>query len=182
MRHAVKGKQLNRNIHTRRALFKNLLLAIIAHGKINTTLAKAKAIQGEFEHLVTKAKEGTVPARRSIDQVLNQKQAVNQLVDVIAPAITRQSGYTRIVKLGQRRGDAALIVRLEIIDWQPKVETIKPSKKKAKADKKAAKKAESGMKTSSKAEDKLITKTKLPVNTGNVTKHIPQKRSTGGGK
>ena len=119
MKHAVKGKQLNRDIKSRRSLFKNLMLSLIEHGQINTTEAKAKAVRTTFEKLITKAKVGSVQYRRLIDQMLNQRHAVNRLVDEIAPKIKRTSGFTRITKLGPRRGDAAEMVRLEIIDWKP---------------------------------------------------------------
>lgn len=184
MKHSVKGKQLNRNIHTRRALFKNLMLSLIKYGKINTTQAKAKAIQGAFEKMLTKAKVGTVQNRRLIDETLNQRKAVNQLVDVIAPACKRQGGDTRIVKLGNRRGDDAAMVRLEIIDWKPEV-AVAPVKKAAKtANKEKAKEdaKQTGAMPSTKLEDKPMNKVKRPVGASTQVKHIPQKRIAGGGK
>lgn len=182
MKHAVKGKQLNRNIHTRRALFKNLMLSLIQYGQIKTTLAKAKAIQGAFEKMLTKAKKGTIQNRRLIDETLNQHYAVNRLVDIIAPASKRAGGDTRIVKLGNRRGDDATMVRLEIIDWKPEV--VVPVKKKTKSSntekvKEEAKKADL---SSTKIEDKPISKVKRPMGASSQVKHIPQKRIAGGGK
>ncbi len=181
MKHRVKGKQLNRNVGTRRALFKNLTLALIEHGKINTTEAKAKAVKASFEKLITKAKAGTVANRRLIDQVVNHRNAVNRLVDEIAPAIKRTSGYTRIIKLGNRRGDDASMVRLEIIDWQAKT-VVKAAKKNDKAEKTEEKAAAKPAVTSSISDEKMTSKVKRPTTASAQTKHIPQKRIAGGGK
>lgn len=178
MKHAVKGKQLNRDISSRRALFKNLILALIEHGHITTTQAKASAIKGSFDKLLTKAKRNTLAARRLIDKQLNQRHAVNQLVDVIAPTTKRTSGFTKITKLGMRRGDAAEMVKIEILDWQPKVE---PKAKKAKKIKKEVK--EVAVKTTAHVHDeKEVVKTKLPTTSVSAPKHVPQKRIAGGGK
>lgn len=182
MKHRVKGKQLNRNVGTRRALFKNLTLALIEHGKINTTEAKAKAVRSSFEKLITKAKAGTVANRRLIDQVVNHRSAVNRLVDEIAPAIKRTSGFTRITKLGNRRGDDASMVRLEIIDWQAKT-VIKAIKKNDKADKSEEKTvAAKPAVVSSISDEKMTSKVKRPTTASAQAKHIPQKRIAGGGK
>jgi large subunit ribosomal protein L17 len=145
MKHAVKGKQLNRDIGSRRSLFKNLTLALIEHGHITTTHAKAQAIRSSFDKLITKAKQGTLHSRRLIDKELNQRKAVNRLVDEIGPNIKRTSGFTRLIKLGMRRGDAAEMVKMEIIDWQPKL-AAKATTKKEKAVKEvvATKKSTSG--------------------------------------
>jgi large subunit ribosomal protein L17 len=116
MRHHIVGYQLNRDSSHRRALYKNLMSALIEHHQIKTTLPKAKAIQGQFEKLITQAKDGSLHNQRLIDQVLNRRELVKQLVDEIAPLVkNRPGGYTRIVKLGQRLGDAALMVRLELV-------------------------------------------------------------------
>jgi large subunit ribosomal protein L17 len=178
MRHQVKGKQLNRDSSSRRALFKNLILALIDHGQINTTSAKAKAVQGSLEKLITKAKGGTLHERRQIDQVLNQRTAVNKLVDEIAPHIKRNSGYTRIIKLGERQGDAAAMVRLEIVDWQPKAVLTDKKKTEIKTEKVATKTKTSGQPAAS--ESTASTKVKQPRGSDAPAKHIPQKRMSGG--
>jgi large subunit ribosomal protein L17 len=117
MRHAVAGKKLNRDSQHRRATFKNLIRGLIDHGRIVTTPAKAKAVQGMIDTLVSRAKKGRVVDRRQIDQVLNHTATVNKLVDVIAPATAaRQSGFTRTTKLSPRQGDNAPQVRLEWVD------------------------------------------------------------------
>jgi large subunit ribosomal protein L17 len=175
MKHAVKGKQLNRDIGSRRSLFKNLMLALIKYGQINTTEAKAKAMRTSFEKLITKARVGSVQYRRLIDEVLNQHSAVNRLVDEIAPAMKRTSGFTRITKLGPRRGDAADMVRLEIIDWKPKV--VVPVKKATKVKAKVVETTHIP-----KVDEKIVSKVKRPTATSTQVKHIPQKRIAGGGK
>lgn len=116
MRHKVYGKKLNRSFHHRQALFKNLINALIIHGKIKTTQAKAKAVKGLIDKLVVKAKIGTLHARRQLLSFLNNKTAVKKLIEEIAPkAITRTSGFTRMIKIGRRKGDQAPVVNLELI-------------------------------------------------------------------
>lgn len=134
MRHKVFGKKLNRDIKERRALFKNLILALITHGKIRTTAAKAKAIISLAEKLVTHAKEGSNSAIRQISSVLNRQEAINKLIDDIAPMFKNKiGGYLRIIKLGKRKGDGAEEV---ILEWtaqeQKELKTIskkQPEKK-----------------------------------------------------
>jgi large subunit ribosomal protein L17 len=161
------------------------MLSLIQYGQIKTTLAKARAVQGAFEKMLTKAKVGTVQNRRLIDETLNQREAVNRLVDVIAPTCKRHGGDTRIVKLGNRRGDDAAMVRLEIIDWKPEVAAapVKKVTKKAADKKKATEDAkQTGVTPSTKVEDKPMNKIKRPVGASTQVKHIPQKRIAGGGK
>lgn len=179
MKHAVKGKQLNRDVNSRRALFKNLILALIEHGHIVTTLAKAQSIRSSFDKLVTKAKQNTLHNRRLIDRYLNKRKAVNKLVDEIAPAIKRASGFTRITKLGMRRGDAAKMVKIEIVDWQPtKIEPQTTKTTQPTAPKETVVEAKTAPTKSH--DEKEVTKVKQP-NVANVTpKHIPQKRIAGG--
>jgi large subunit ribosomal protein L17 len=139
MKHAVKSAKLNRDSGHRRALYKNLISAVITHGTIKTTPAKAKAITGQLDRLITQAKQNTVASRRQIDRVLNNRKLVNRLTDVIGKAVgDRTSGFTRMIKLGPRRGDAAPMVRLELVDKLP-VPTLE-TKKAAKKAKKTAKK------------------------------------------
>ena len=125
MRHRVAGKKLSRDYDHRRALRRNLMIALIEHGKIKTTEAKADAIRAEVEKLVTKAKQGlahpdparAVHARRIVLARLgNNRDATLKLFDEIAPRFAeRPGGYTRIYKLGPRKGDAALMVQLEFL-------------------------------------------------------------------
>jgi large subunit ribosomal protein L17 len=182
MKHAVKGKQLNRNIGTRRALFKNLMLSIFERGQIVTTEAKAKAVKSAIEKLITKAKKGTVHDRRMIDKVLNQRSAVNRLVDEIAPKVQRASGFTRITKLVNRRGDDARMVRLEIIDWKAQSVVNAPKAETKSAEAKKEDKVVAAAKPAVKAEESKVSKVKRPTTASTQVKHIPQKRIAGGGK
>jgi large subunit ribosomal protein L17 len=117
MRHRISGAKLNRDTKHRRALYKNLLTALVVHGSIETTLAKAKAIKPRMDKLITQAKKGQPQHRRQIGRLLNRRAIVNRLVDTIAPQTgSRTSGFTRIVKLGRQRGDNTLKARIEFVD------------------------------------------------------------------
>ena len=128
VKHSIRGRQLNRNIHQRKALFKGLVNSLIIHEEIQTTAPKAKAIQGLFDKLVTRGKLGTVHARRLLNAFLGDKLAVNKLVDDLGPRMkTRPGGFTRIIKLGRRKGDDAQIVKMEIVDKPAKAEPKAPA-------------------------------------------------------
>ena len=128
MKHRVAGKKLARSQSHRKALFRNLLSALILNGEIETTESKAKAVQPLFDRLVTKSKSSTLHDRRTVAAFLNKKQAVNKLVDEIAPRFKdRSGGFTRITRLGRRRGDDAMMVKLELVA-KPKPKE-KPTKK-----------------------------------------------------
>lgn len=128
MRHRVSGRKLNRTSQQRRALFKNLMRSLILHSSIQTTLPKAKAIQGQFDTLVSKAKSGTTADLRQIDKVINSRSLTDTLLKVIVPAAgNRTSGFTRIVRLKENMGDNATLVRLSLTDM-PAV-SVKPVSK-----------------------------------------------------
>lgn len=131
MRHRVAGKKLSRSRSHRKALFRNLLSALIVHGEIRTTESKAKAIRRLFDKLVTKGKVGTLHARRLVAAFLNNKKAVNKLVDEIAPLFKkRPGGFTRMIRLGRRRGDEAMMVKLELVE-KPEIKEKKDEKDKS---------------------------------------------------
>jgi large subunit ribosomal protein L17 len=132
MKHAVAGRKLNRSKKHRSALFTNLMVGLFEHGSIVTTQAKAKAIKNQAEKLISDAKSAKVATRRSLAQVFGKRAVANLLVDRIAKSQTRSSGYTRIVILGERRGDNALLVRLELVDYQAPEKAVKKSKRTAK--------------------------------------------------
>lgn len=116
MRHRIAGVKLGRNTEQRTSLFKNLLTALFVHGQIQTTESKAKAIKGLADKLVTKAKNGTLPARRSLGQFFGKRELANRLVDEVAPVMKdRTSGFTRIVRLGKRMGDDSMMVKMELV-------------------------------------------------------------------
>src|SRR3989338_7260873 len=120
MRHNVFGKKLGRDIKERKSLFKSLVASLIVHGKITTSVAKAKAIRGLVDKLVIKAKEGTLAGRRQIAGFLQRGDEVKKLVDDIAPKFQeRTSGFTRIIKTDEKKGDGS---PQAIIEWVDKVE------------------------------------------------------------
>ena len=145
MKHQIRGSKLNRDIHERQALFKSLIGHLMVRGEIKTTEAKAKAIKPLAEKLITKGKKGTLASRRMIAAFLQDKVIVNRVVDEIAPLFkSRPGGFTRIIRLGQRRGDDTMMVRLELVEKPAKKEAPKKEvatpKKKVVASKKTEKK------------------------------------------
>lgn len=117
MRHASSGKKLGRDSAHRKALYSNLAGALIQHGRIETTEAKAKAVKPLAEKLITLGKRGDLHARRQALATLRSNDVVHRLFADVAPRFSeRQGGYTRIVKLGPRQGDAAPMVLLEFVD------------------------------------------------------------------
>lgn len=118
MRHGKKLNHLGRKAAHRKALMRNLAIALIQHKRINTTLAKAKALRTYIEPLVTKSKDNTTHSRRVIFSYLQSKDALKELFAVIAPKIaTRPGGYLRIIKTGFRSGDAAEMALIEFVDF-----------------------------------------------------------------
>ena len=120
MRHRRAGKKLGRDSAHRKALYSNLAGALIEHGRIKTTEAKAKAVKPFAEQMITLGKRGDLHARRLALAELRSQDVVHQLFADVAPRFAdRPGGYTRIVKLGPRYGDAAEMVYLELVDYQP---------------------------------------------------------------
>lgn len=128
MRHRLFGKRLGRDRDHRKALFKNLVTSLILHEQIKTTEAKAKAIKGLVDKVITKGKTGSLHARRSLAGVLNNRQAVEKVIKVLVPRFQqRTSGFSRIICLGRRKGDDTSLVRMELVDKE-----VKKKKKKEK--------------------------------------------------
>jgi large subunit ribosomal protein L17 len=120
MRHAKTGKKLGRDASHRRALYANLACSLIEHGRIRTTEAKAKAVKPYAERLITLARRGDLHARRQALSELRSQEVVHMLFADVAPRMAdRPGGYSRIVKLGPRQGDAAEMVYLELVDFDP---------------------------------------------------------------
>ena len=120
MRHHRKGKKLGRTSAHRKALYSNLAGALIEHGRIKTTLAKAKAVKPIAEQMITLGRRGDLHARRQALAYLHSNDVVTMLFSEVAPRFTdRPGGYSRIVKLGPRWGDAAEMVYLELVDYVP---------------------------------------------------------------
>ena len=120
MRHQRSGKKLGRDSAHRKALYSNLAGALIEHGRIQTT--EAKAVKPFAEKMITLGKRGDLHARRQALAALRSNHVVHQLFADVAPRFSdRPGGYTRIVRLGQRQGDAAEMVYLELVDFEPAV-------------------------------------------------------------
>jgi large subunit ribosomal protein L17 len=162
MRHRKSGRKLKRTASHRKALLNALATSLLRHRKIRTTTPKAKEAQQFVERLITKAKRALVgqsngkgsaiPARREVSRFIKDRAVVKSLFEEIAPKVMeRAGGYTRVIKLGQRHGDAAEVSVLELVDFSgsaaasttPKEEKpskAKPKEKEAPKDKEAAKK------------------------------------------
>ena len=117
MAHRIGGRKLSRKQGPRLALFKNLTVSVLRYERVQTTEAKAKEVQGRVERMITLAKRNDLTARRAVVAAFpNEPLVVTKLFDEIAPKYAdRSSGYTRIVKIGLRKGDAAPIVQIELV-------------------------------------------------------------------
>jgi large subunit ribosomal protein L17 len=120
VRHRKAGRKLGRDAAQRRALYSNLASALIEHGRIKTTEAKAKEVRPIVEEMITLGKRGEVAAHRQAVAFLRSKEIGHMLFSEVAPRFAeRPGGYTRIVKIGPRQGDAARMVYLELVDYVP---------------------------------------------------------------
>ena len=120
MRHRRVGRKLGRDSAHRRALYANLAGALIEHGRIRTTEAKAKEVRPIVEQMITLGKRGDVSAQRQAVAFLRSKGLAHTLFADVAPRFAdRPGGYTRIVKIGPRQGDAAQMAYLELVDYVP---------------------------------------------------------------
>lgn len=115
-RHGYKGRKFGRETDQRTALTRGLMRSLFKYKSINTTLAKAKEIRRPAEKLITIAKKGDLAARRTVIARLNDQETGNELIDVIAPQIKRDSGYLRIERTGFRRGDNAEMATISFVD------------------------------------------------------------------
>lgn len=146
-RHGYRGRKFGRERDQRRALMRGLMISLVEHGTITTTLPKAKELRPQAEKMITVARQGSLAGRRRLIARLNVDTA-NRLVDVIVPSLKRDSGYLRVTRLDQRRvGDNAELATIEFVDEI--TEVTKPDKP---TRKKPAKSAQSA--GNSKKEDK----------------------------
>lgn len=146
-RHGYRGRKFGRERDQRRALMRGLMISLVKHGTITTTLPKAKELRPQAEKMITVARQGSLAGRRRLIAKLNVDTA-NRLVDVIVPSLKRDSGYLRVTRLDQRRvGDNAELATIELVDEI--TEVAKPDKP---TRKKPAKSAQSA--GNSKKEDK----------------------------
>ncbi len=128
MRHQKTGRKLGRDSAHRKALYANLCAALIEHGRIQTTEAKAKEVRAIAEKMITLGKRGDVHAHRQAVAFLRSKEIAHLLFAEVAPRFAdRPGGYTRIVKIGPRQGDAAPMAYLELVDFEPKARIAVPA-------------------------------------------------------
>jgi len=155
MRHRVKGRKLSRTASHRAALLSSLATSLLKYKRIKTTLAKAKETRGYVEALITKARKGDLHNQRQVMSVIHDKEVVKELFAEIVPKIgDRPGGYTRVVKIGSRKGDAARMAIIELVDYNDVINKAAEEKKEAKEEK-ATKKEKAEAK-----EEKKETKTK----------------------
>jgi large subunit ribosomal protein L17 len=120
VRHRRSGRKLGRDASHRKALYSNLAGALFEHGRIKTTAAKAKEVKPIAEQMITLARRGGVHARRQALAYLRSQDVVHKLFSDVGPRFAdRPGGYTRIIKIGPRQGDAAEMVYLELVDFLP---------------------------------------------------------------
>jgi large subunit ribosomal protein L17 len=120
-------------------MLKNMAMSLLEHRMIKTTDAKAKALRPVIDRIIATAKKGTLASRREVARTVSQKKIFKKLFDEIVPQFEdRTSGFTRVIKLGVRRGDGAPMSVVELLTEKPKVETDKKDKKDKKAKKKTA--------------------------------------------
>ena len=144
MRHNKKFNHLGRTASHRGSMLSNMASSLILHKRITTTLAKAKALKKFVEPLITRSKVGDTNNRRVVFRYLQNKEAVKELFNVVAEKVgDRPGGYTRVIKLGARQGDAAPIAFIELVDFDENMaKAPKVEKKTRRSRRSAAKKAE----------------------------------------
>ena len=142
MRHNRSINHLGRKSGHRKALMASMATSLIMHKRINTTVAKAKALKSYVEPLMTKSKEDTTPSRRTVFSYLKNKEAVSELFRVIAPKIAdRPGGYTRVLKTGFRQGDGAEMALIELVDFNEAALASTTKKAAKKSTRRSSKKA-----------------------------------------
>ncbi len=166
MRHNKKFNHLGRTASHRDALLANLSVSLIMHKRITTTLAKAKALKKYVEPLITRCKTDDTNSRRVVFRYLQNKEAVKELFGVISEKVAeRPGGYTRVIKLGSRQGDAADIAFIELVDFDENMMKQKKADKKtrrSRRSKKAAPAAEAAEATAVEAPAEEAPKSEAP--------------------
>ena len=153
MRHNVKGRKLGRTTSHRKATLNSLMTSLLKHKRIKTTLAKAKETRVFSEKLITTARKGDLHSQRQVMDVIKDKEVVKELYSDIVPKIgDRPGGYTRVVKLGYRNGDAAQMAILELVDYN-EVVTARAEQQK---EKREAKLKEKEAKEKAQQDDKML--------------------------
>ena len=143
MRHNKKFNHLGRTASHRASLLANMATSLIMHKRITTTLAKAKALKKYVEPLITRSKSDTTTSRRVVFRYLQDKYAVKELFGEVAARVAdRPGGYTRIIKLGNRQGDAAAIAFIELVDFDENMAKTAKAEKKTRRSRRSTKKAD----------------------------------------
>ena len=154
MRHGKKFNHLGRTASHRKALLSNMACSLIEHKRINTTVAKAKALRVYIEPLLTKSKEDTTHNRRTVFSYLQNKEAVTELFRTIAPKIAeRNGGYCRIINTGFRLGDGADTAMIELVDFNELYSAKSEAKKTTRRSRRSSSKKETSEATEVKAEE-----------------------------
>jgi large subunit ribosomal protein L17 len=140
MRHRVKGRKLGRTASHRNATLTSLATSLLRHKRIKTTVAKAKETRGLVERLITKARKGDLHSKKQVMEVLKDKDVVKELFsDIVSKVGERPGGYTRVVKLGHRMGDAAQMAVIELVDYNEVITAKEEQQKEARAKRKEEK-------------------------------------------
>ena len=141
MRHNKKFNHLGRTASHRKAMLANMAISLIMHKRITTTVAKAKELKKYVEPLITRSKDDTTNSRRVVFSYLQNKYAVTELFKVISPKVgDRPGGYTRIIKLGFRQGDAADLAFIELVDFDENMKKQQKVEKKTRRSRRSSKK------------------------------------------
>jgi large subunit ribosomal protein L17 len=162
MRHSVRGRKLNRTASHRKALLRALATSLFRHKRIRTTLAKAKETRSFAEALITKARKNDLHSKRQVMSEIHDKEVVKELFGGILQKVgDRPGGYTRVIKLGTRKGDAADVAILELVDFNEVMKAKDEEKKEQKEAKKANKKEKETEEAAPEVEDaKVVEETK----------------------
>ena len=133
MRHRVAGRKLSRHTQHRKLMFRNMLVSLLQHERIKTTLAKSKELRGWVDRIISLGKKGTLHARRQAFAILREKEIVKKVFEEIVPRLKdREGGYTRIYKMGWRQGDGAPLSLIELATFSSPEQKKKSPVKKAK--------------------------------------------------
>jgi len=171
MRHLKTGRKLGRTTAHRKALFRNMVTALIRRERIRTTLAKAKELRGHVEKTITLGKKGTLHAKRQARKTVVEKEAFSKLFGLLSERYAKRSGgYTRIIKIGNRRGDDAPMAFIELVDREGETPATP-----AKAEKKAVPKKGTAKKPEKKAEAKPAEAKKADKKKTETKKAAPKK-------
>ena len=163
MRHNKNFNHLSRTADHRRAMLANMAISLIMHTRITTTLAKAKALKKYVEPLITRSKDDSTNSRRVVFSYLQNKEALKELFGAVAQKVgDRPGGYTRIIKLGTRQGDAADVCFIELVDFDENMLKTPKAEKKTRRSRKAAPKAEAAAPAAEEAKAEEVPAAEAP--------------------